>query len=409
MSSNNSLLVIGDDLTGANDTGVMFADASYQTVLLRDLAVLDRADFSAAQVFAVSTNCRAKGEEGRELTAQAVMQAAVCGAGRIYLKIDSTMRGSVRYQIAGALQEWSKIHPDAKAVVCPAYPVMGRTIESGVLYVNGVPVNETPSGKDRICPVPTAVMTGLIPGSRALSSADADTLADKIKQAEEKVLIVDAKDMTDLKELGKAVEKLGPAVIPVGSAGLASCLHPGAPQGSADKTLPDLGRTLCLISSIHAVSQEQVETFLNTERGTGSTVFIPANNQLLNAQAQHGLQAQIKALAALPSKQLIILANPAALAASVDVASAATTIAQNMAALAKTALESSKFQSVIIFGGDGTNAFMKLENIEQLKLHFSASAGVPLTTIMTGPLKGTALLTKSGGFGKSDLLSHLLK
>lgn len=78
------------------------------------------------------------------------------------------MRGSVKYQIEGAIKAWAGLYPDVKAIICPAYPEMGRTIEAGHLYVNGVPVNETASGKDPICPVHSSSMQKLLPDAQVI-------------------------------------------------------------------------------------------------------------------------------------------------------------------------------------------------------------------------------------------------
>lgn len=51
------------------------------------------------------------------------------------------MRGSVKHQIEGAIDAWSEIYPNVKAIICPAYPVMGRTIKNGILYVISVLIN----------------------------------------------------------------------------------------------------------------------------------------------------------------------------------------------------------------------------------------------------------------------------
>ena len=68
----------------------------------------------------------------KHCTADAVNALMNAGVDRVFLKIDSTMRGSVPGQVAGALAAWRTRHPDARAVVCPAYPRDGtnRRVES---------------------------------------------------------------------------------------------------------------------------------------------------------------------------------------------------------------------------------------------------------------------------------------
>ncbi|MEH8107261.1 four-carbon acid sugar kinase family protein [Gallibacterium anatis] len=165
--SQNCLLVVADDLTGANDTGVMFAEKGYSTILKTNSRLLNKTDFSQADVFTVSTDTRASRENAAEITFSAIQAAS--GISQLYLKIDSTMRGSVQYQIDGTLKAWKTRYPNAKAIICSAYPEMGRTIEKGILYVNGIPVTDTPSGKDVICPVTSSIMTDLLPNAEQVS------------------------------------------------------------------------------------------------------------------------------------------------------------------------------------------------------------------------------------------------
>ena len=65
------------------------------------------------------------------------------GVDRVFLKIDSTMRGSVPGQVAGALGRGARGIPTRARVVCPAYPAMGRTVQSNRLLVHGEPVERT--------------------------------------------------------------------------------------------------------------------------------------------------------------------------------------------------------------------------------------------------------------------------
>ncbi|HBO38842.1 MAG TPA: hypothetical protein DD638_09285, partial [Pasteurellaceae bacterium] len=97
----DNLLVIADDLTGANDTGVMFAEAGFNTRLVINLASLESTDFSQAEVFSISTDSRPLGIGAEAKAEQTVLSSIKKGIDRIYLKIDSTMRGSVQYQING--------------------------------------------------------------------------------------------------------------------------------------------------------------------------------------------------------------------------------------------------------------------------------------------------------------------
>ncbi len=110
--------VIADDLTGACDSAVQFANVGLRTVVALD----GDAD---ADVVAYSTDSRDK--PGR--------MPAIPGAPILFKKIDSTLRGNTRADILAALDAYGF----DTAVVNPAFPEMGRVVEKGWLRVTTDP------------------------------------------------------------------------------------------------------------------------------------------------------------------------------------------------------------------------------------------------------------------------------
>ena len=414
MSERLSLLVVADDLTGANDTAVSFADVGYGTVLVMSPAALEGADASATEVFAVSSDSRPVGELARQLTADTVRRGVAAGIERLYLKIDSTMRGSVADQVAGALDAWSQLHPDAVALVCSAYPAMGRTLVDGVLRVNGVDVDQTPSGRDPVCPVTTPRMAELLPDSVVLPNlGDAGMLAESIRLAGSNQVVVDAATQEDLAVLAQAVLLLGPGAIPVGSAGLSkelAKLYP-VPVGEpvADPLLGRSGRALVVVTSIHETSQRQVDRYIGCEDGGNAIVFSPHPAQLLTPIALPALKEQLKAVAPSGPGTVVIRANPASVRTDLDVQTLAQGFADQLAELAAAALRHEPFSALVLFGGDGANATLEAIGAERLQVAYAVAEGVPLCTVLGGEREGLVVITKSGGFGDPDLLATIMK
>ncbi|PJG84572.1 four-carbon acid sugar kinase family protein [Conservatibacter flavescens] len=403
-----SLFVIADDLTGANDTGIMFAEAGFSTILKMDLASLNTMNLDSAEVFSISTNSRAIGEQAAEATQQVVSVAIKNGINQIYLKIDSTMRGSVRYQIQGALQAWTNKYPNAKAIICCAYPDMGRTIENGHLLVNGVPVEQTASGQDAICPVLSSSMQVLLPDAELLACSTEDELHAQIMASDKQQFVIDAKTSADLNIIANVINQLGHMAIPVGSAGLAEKLKT-PPELSKKKANIPLGRSLILVSSIHEVSQNQVDKYI-ASLGGKSIVFNPAPAQLLNhSVSNEALKQQLNALIESSSENVIIRANPTKYHSSESIHSVAKKIAEYLSELGLYCLTKQKFDSIILFGGDGAAALLKKMHVSELELVYALFPGVPLCRINDGLYKGIHIVTKSGGFGSLDLLTDMMK
>jgi D-threonate/D-erythronate kinase len=96
-----------DDLTGATDSAVGFSEHGWRVeFILRPNdppSSVPRTD-QTPTVLAISTDARAKSDaDAARATFTAVDMLVRTGAQRLYLKIDSTVRGAISGQLAGAL------------------------------------------------------------------------------------------------------------------------------------------------------------------------------------------------------------------------------------------------------------------------------------------------------------------
>src|SRR5918998_2419102 len=160
--------LVADDLTGAADSAAGFAEHGWNVTLCPHPGGLTRhpaGGGDAPTVLAVTTGSRALTDRAAaEVTARAVDALVARGAERLYLKIDSTVRGSVAGQVEGALYAWSRRHAGASAVICPAFPDQHRTVVGGTLLVDGVPVGQTAAAIDPVTPLTISDLTEIVPG-----------------------------------------------------------------------------------------------------------------------------------------------------------------------------------------------------------------------------------------------------
>ena len=163
--------LVADDLTGATDSAVQFAEAGWAAHLLRGPGSTpsdrrSRARRRRAALLAVVTGVRAATDDvAADRTAAAVRELVARGCERLYVKIDSTMRGSVAGQLRGALAAWADTHPGAAAVLCPAFPDQARTVVGGEVLVGGVPLARTAAAVDAVTPVVDSRLDRLVPGA----------------------------------------------------------------------------------------------------------------------------------------------------------------------------------------------------------------------------------------------------
>jgi len=347
--------LVADDVTGAGDASVQFAKRGWETFLVLGSQPVARTGVRP-QVLAVTTDSRALSNESAEqLTFAAVTHLINAGIDRVFIKIDSTMRGSVPGQVAGALAAWHAKYAGCRAVVCPAYPRMGRTVQDGRLLVHGEPVERTAIGRDPVTPVMTGQMTTLLPPSPFITIADAAT-------------------EDELNAVASGIAAGGPGVIAVGSGGLAEAMAHvlSAVTGATPVKIPDVSgrsadraranaRMLLLVSSLNPVSHGQVTRL--RQAFPRVVVILPPDARQNSSNVAEALAAEFSAL-----------------------------------------VERERWDAVGLIGGDGARAALARLGASGIRIEDSVVEGIPRGVIVGGRADGLRVFTKAGGFGGEDAL-----
>ncbi|MDH4379282.1 MAG: four-carbon acid sugar kinase family protein [Vampirovibrionales bacterium] len=293
--------LIADDLTGACDASLPFfrcgarvalqaCDGEKNTPLLCDEWAWNS---NEAQLLAINIASRHAAVESLEETmALAVGRLKNYGLERVYLKIDSTLRGPVGAFCWAAAQA---LQADL-VVIAPALPNSQRQTVGGYQLVAGEPVERSSAGRDSRTPVsqshvPTLLVETL-PEALKLKASDlighvplsvvirgaAPILAALQAAAKEgkRLVVVDATSDIDLEQLALALEKasLKLTVVPCGSAGLANVLAPrwvAVDEDIADNTAKAANgflhgsRCIGVMGSNTTLSHEQLEALQSLE------------------------------------------------------------------------------------------------------------------------------------------------
>ncbi len=126
--------VIADDLTGALDTGLQFRKKGFRTLV--PLRV--NPPWPSTEALVLNTDSR--NIPGLLAYRRILRICRPLKAKALYKKIDSTMRGNVGLEVEAIL----KAQGIPKAIVVPSIPILGRTVEKGILKVNGIPPTQNP-------------------------------------------------------------------------------------------------------------------------------------------------------------------------------------------------------------------------------------------------------------------------
>ncbi|RIX28418.1 four-carbon acid sugar kinase family protein [Amnibacterium setariae] len=349
-------LVVADDTTGALDAALGFLGVG--AVEYRVAGADAPAD---ADVVAVSTGSRALAVHDGPGVRRAVEAAAEGSSVRVFAKVDSTLRGWPAEHVEAVRHALP--HP-VTAVVCPAAPVLGRTVEGGRVLVHGEPAMRAVAGRDAVAPAREDRLTALF-DAPLVAVDDVPAIV-----GTRDTVVVDAFTEEDLDSLARVVEPLGQRVLLVGSSGLAAALgrlqHRDGEELPAPE-VPRAARGLVLVTSAHPLARRQVAA-------AGDRWPVVAPPPLDGDRVDHDT----------------------ALATARSTADAAADRLHDDA------------EAVVVVGGDGADALLRALGASGVRLLGSLAHGVPWGRVRGGSRDGLLIATKSGGFGDPETLDRVI-
>lgn len=207
--------IVADDITGANDIGIMYAKAGLQT----DVYTLDAWNPEAVaadrpDVLIIDTNSRLdQPQDAYRKVKQATEALREAGCVKFINKTCSVFRGNIGSEFDAMLDELSA----SFAVVVLGFPKNGRTTLGGVHYVRGQLLEESEFRNDPVHPMTesnlvsilqkqTARLVGLLPIE--IVERGADVLRAEIDRQRSlcSYLIVDVRDQESLRIIAEAVQ-----------------------------------------------------------------------------------------------------------------------------------------------------------------------------------------------------------
>ena len=156
--------VIADDFTGGLDAAGFIRKNGAETVLFSGVPSKDElaalGDDSAAVIALQIRSCDP--DEAVRLASEACDALLSASCSMIYFKycstFDSTPKGNIG-PVTGALMKKLSV---SSAIAVPSLPVNGRTVKNGILYVNGVPLSESPMRYHPLNPMTESYVPSLL-------------------------------------------------------------------------------------------------------------------------------------------------------------------------------------------------------------------------------------------------------
>ncbi|MDR6882594.1 four-carbon acid sugar kinase family protein [Bacillus sp. 3255] len=261
--------IVADDITGANDIGIMYAKAGLSTHVY-PMEMWDSQSANEPDVLVLDTHSRLDmQDEAYRKVYEMTCKLREAGCTRFINKTCSVFRGNIGAEFDAMLDALGA----SFAVVALGFPKNGRTTLGGIHYVHGKKLEESEFRHDPVHPMLQSDLVHILQaqtdrsvGLVTIEKVDAgeeELKADlaAMKQAGFHYVIVDVRDQQSLKTIARAVRH---EPIVCGSSALAEELalleQPHAAAGTAEQALPELGRTavLCAAGSLMPQSAAQI-------------------------------------------------------------------------------------------------------------------------------------------------------
>ena len=422
MIGNQRYALLADDFTGALDTGGQFVSPDSEPILRLyrggDLFVESAGTAggvpagAGAKFLVIDTESRFLGaRDAAGLVGEATRRLMDAGYSRFFKKIDSTFRGNVGAELDAMLAVL-----EMPAAIAAAVPENGRTVEGGVIYVRGVPLKESESGRDPFTPTRSSSVRDILAGQsrRKVAEIGLETVArspEEIAGEAEgalsggaEILVFDGRSADDLRRVAAATALLPQDFLPVGASGFAQALS-GRP---APPTVSPGGRALVVAGSLMETTIVQARRLAEAGESVGT----------LNVDVEDALSApEVSSAGLLQEAAQRLEANDHLLlrtvtgAGQVEVASKerALEVAAFVGRLCRSILATVEIDSLILTGGGTALAVVEALEIDSLRLVGEAAAGIPLSEAYS-PVTGRRyrISTKAGGFGSPEVLLGLI-
>ncbi len=406
-------LVIADDLTGANDTGVHFLSENESVEVLIDAQQHLDSSFSVdADTLVINTSTRNVTPEESAVQVAGYLKTWLPYSPReIYKKIDSTLRGNIGSEI-DALMTTSQFRI---ACVAPAVPRNGRTTVDGICYVHGVPLDETEFAKDPFSPVESSDIREIIAKQTSRKSGilslniirnetayALSTVRSMIADGVE-IFITDAETREDLLRTREIFSTLDEKVLYVGAAGFFHAISTFL-KASTHMRLRKESRILFVAGSMMETSKQQIEWLI--DKGLLNRTFsVIASKALLDERKETDrIITELSEEFRRTSTVLLHTDRDTS-----EVAANAQNVADVLSRVTRAIMVNERIDALVVIGGETAMSILKRLGVNSLRLADELLPAVPVAYMnVPGDGEQVIFISKAGSYGERNVLEGIL-
>lgn len=406
------LLVIADDFTGALDTGIQFAANGAGTEILTDTE-FDFREYPSTGVFIVDTETRHVSEaEAYRIVYGLVKRAVDAGIDYLYKKTDSGLRGNIAVEVIAALDASGE---DFLAFL-PAFPEMKRTVENGISYIDGIPIEKSVFGKDPFEPVTCSRVKDFFGKRREIVKEYHEPSELRIMPGRKQIAIFDSVTDADLLRIGSYLQKRNLLRVAAGCAGFASVIAELL-DISSHKVRPEIinGPLLIICGSVNEISKKQLAC---AQREGYPRVTLTVGQQLNSdyLKSEDGKDF-LKMIFHICKSQGVCMIDTCSDRKLIEdymekgldsLENVRVRIAEQMGEIMSGLIMLGLNPTLMVIGGDTLFHFVRKVKCRQISLLSELEKGVVYSRMKIGG-NFYGVISKSGGFGDEALLVRLIE
>lgn len=420
------IVVVADDLTGANATGVLFEHLGCKIATFLDLVAYfkeEKGIYQNYNVIAINTDSRSISPEKAYNRVYNVCNSFKDEPIKLLAKrIDSTVRGNVGSELDAVLDA---LNNDYIAIVVPAFPASKRIIIGGHLLVDSIPLERTDVAKDPKTPVCTSCVKEIIAqqSKYKIASLELNLLAKsksnlkskilELKKSGNKIIVCDSVNQQDINRIAAAVAELD---IPI----VAADPGPFTFALAANKITNNFNQDKVVLATIGSATNLTRTQVANLEENVNSFLVLVDSKKLLSVESEAEIsRVANKIMANLTEHNLVGMVSSKteedvfdlnAMAAELNLTGEeiAERISNSLAEISRRilTLAKDKIGGLFTSGGDITIAVLKA--IDTVGIDVQAEI-LPLAVygeILGGDFAGLPIVTKGGLIGEADAITE---
>lgn len=396
----NRYLIIADDFTGANDTGVQLTKRGIETHVVLDGKNINNDSIS----YVLDTESRGLSEEKAYESLKEHVDAIFDHEfDLVYKKIDSTIRGNITSELKAVDQEFK-----AELIIfAPSFPEIGRVTKDGVHFVNGKRITETEFARDPLKPVNEDNIQKLLQAGfeeTVVHHSLTEIRDNNVNFEGARIHTFDAEENLDLEKIVLFAMNTDKKILWVGSAGMANIIL---------KVYKPYKPALAVVGSLSEVSRKQIKYAEN--KGT-KVLKIDFTDILKNENFDKYVNQAVEIFNS--GNDLIITSsyNQDDYKETINIgeemsmgkAEISNLVQDILGQISVEIIKKVDISGIFVTGGDTAMGLIENSKADGSQIVEEIMTGIPLMKLVGGDIDGYNMVTKAGAFGNEDSIYYSL-